>query len=228
MVNQMSNLKKTGLIALLLTGIVAAYVAFVNRNSAELSIKQKLLKAAYPLLMWMTKMSNTQSTILKGSASAPISFYTLEATSIDGTIVPFESYKGKFLLVVNTASECGYTNQYEGLQKLYEKYSNKLNILGFPSNDFKEQEKGSNEQIASFCKKNFGVSFPLFQKGVVLPGEQQQKIYQWLTDATKNGWNKQPPTWNFSKYLIDTNGNLVGYFGPSVDPMSETITNYFN
>ena len=91
-------------------------------------------------------------------------------------------------------------------------------IIGCPSNDFKEQEKGSNDQIASFCKKNYGVTFPLLEKGAVLKGPSQQALFQWLTDPAKNGWNDKAPTWNFSKYLIDTSGKLTDYFDPSVEP----------
>jgi len=133
------------------------------------------------------------------------------------------SLKGKKILLVNTASECGYTGQYDQLQKLYSGYNNQLVIIGFPANDFKEQEKGTNEEIAAFCKQNYGVSFPLAEKSVVVKASHQNNIFQWLTDPAKNGWNKQAPTWNFCKYLVNEEGMLTNYFGPAVEPTSEEI-----
>ena len=121
-------------------------------------------------------------------------------------------------MIVNTASECGYTAQYAELQQLYTKYADQLTIIGFPSNDFKEQEKGTDDEIAAFCKVNFGVTFPLAKKSSVLKGLGQNEVFQWLTMKEMNGWNEQQPTWNFSKYLIDEKGRLTHYFDPSVVP----------
>jgi glutathione peroxidase len=100
-----------------------------------------------------------------------------------------------------------------------------LEILAFPSNDFKEQEKQSDSEIASFCVTNFGVDFPLAQKSVVVPGPTQNEVYRWLTGKNKNGWNDTPPEWNFSKYLIDKSGTLTHYFGPGVNPLSPSLVN---
>jgi len=127
------------------------------------------------------------------------------------------------VLIVNTASNCGYTNQYQELQKLYDQYKEKLIVLAFPSNDFKEQEKGNDEEIAAFCQVNFGVSFPLAKKTVVVKAPDQNKVYEWLTRKELNGWNDQQPTWNFSKYLIDEKGQLSHYFDPAVSPLSEDV-----
>ena len=135
------------------------------------------------------------------------------------------SLKGKKVLLVNTASECGYTGQYEQLQKLYSRYNNQLVVIGFPANDFKEQEKGTNEEIASFCKKNYGVTFPLAEKSIVVKTAGQNNIFQWLTDPAKNGWNSQAPTWNFCKYLVNENGVLIDFFASGVEPTGEEITN---
>ena len=126
-------------------------------------------------------------------------------------------------MLVNTASECGYTAQYDDLQKLYEVHREKLVIIGFPANDFGQQEKGSNDQIAEFCRVNFGVTFPLAQKSTVIAGDQQNDIFRWLTRKDRNGWNTQPPTWNFSKYLVNEEGVLTHYFDPAVSPMSDEV-----
>lgn len=186
---------------------------------------RKLIKQfVYTAILLFSKLTGVQAQVIKGGGVPPVSFYTLEAKSIDGKLVSLSAYKGKYILVVNTASNCGYTGQYASLEKLYEQYGNKIVVLGFPANDFMEQEKGSNEQIAAFCKKNYGVSFPLFEKGVVVKTDAQQPMYKWLTNPAKNGWNKQEPTWNFSKYLISPSGELLGFFPPSIDPLSKEIT----
>lgn len=145
--------------------------------------------------------------------------YTFNIELIEGDTLSLTSAKGKKILIVNTASDCGYTAQYESLEKLYRLKKDSLLIIGFPSNDFKNQEKGTNEQIAKFCKANYGVSFPIAKKGVVSKISGQQEIYKWLTDKNFNGWNDKSPDWNFSKYLIDEEGNLVQYFPPAVNPL---------
>ncbi len=182
------------------------------------------MKAIYPAIMFLTpKKKNMSQHNRDGQVKAPVSFYTLSATANNKTAFDFGQLQGKKVLIVNTASNCGYTAQYAELQKLYEQHKDKLVILGFPANDFKEQEKGTDEEIASFCQVNFGVSFPLMQKTTVIKSAQQNSVYQWLTDAAKNGWNSTPPEWNFSKYLVDENGTLIDYYPPSVSPLSEEI-----
>jgi glutathione peroxidase len=126
-------------------------------------------------------------------------------------------------LLVNTASNCGYTNQYNDLQKLYLQFNNQLEIIAFPANDFNEQEKGSDSDIARFCKVNFGVTFPLAKKTVVVKSSNQNNIFRWLTSKARNGWNDKAPSWNFSKYLIDEQGTLTHYFDPSISPLSEEV-----
>ena len=148
----------------------------------------------------------------------PVPFYSLKAVLNDGSSFDMASLKGKKVLLVNTASECGYTGQYEQLQKLYSQRNPGLVVIGFPANDFKEQEKGSNEEIASFCKKNYGVTFPLIEKSVVIKTPQQNNVFQWLTDPAKNGWNSQAPTWNFCKYLVNEEGVLVDFFASGIEP----------
>ena len=150
------------------------------------------------------------------------SFYDLKLKAIDGKEIDFKTYKGKKVLLVNTASECGYTQQYQELQELHEKNGNKITVLGFPSNDFGAQEPGENNNIAAFCSKNFGVTFQLFEKSNVL-GENQNPVYKWLTNKNQNGWNNDKPTWNFSKYLVNENGELIKVITSAVNPLSEEI-----
>jgi glutathione peroxidase len=152
-----------------------------------------------------------------------VSFYSLSAILNNGNELIFEDLKGKKVLIVNTASNCGYTNQYSELQQLYEINKEKLVILAFPSNDFKEQEKGTDDEIAQFCKVNFGISFPIAKKSVVLKNVGQNRVFEWLTNKTFNGWNEQQPSWNFSKYLINEKGNLTHFFAPAVSPLDSEV-----
>lgn len=222
----MRKLKRLIIVLLLLITVFVVYVEIVNRNSKNMTYRQKVLKAVYPAFMWITKLTGTNTKKMKNeSAKSPVvSFYDLSATQIDGKELKFADFKGKKLLLVNTASDCGYTNQYADLQKLYDQFKDKLLVIGFPANDFKEQEKGTDEEIAQFCQKNYGVTFPVMKKSVVIKSAEQNPVYQWLTDSSKNGWCNQQPSWNFSKYLVDENGVLTNYFDPSVSPLSNEIT----
>ena len=221
----MRKLKRILIVITVLILAFAVYVEIVNRNSKNMNYRQKVLKAVYPVLMWWTKMRGKNSTELSNrNKQPPVSFYSLGGILNGGNNLDFAGLKGKKVLLVNTASDCGYTEQYESLQKLYEQYKDKLVVIGFPANDFKQQEKGTDEEIAAFCKVNFGVSFPLMKKSTVIRSAEQNKVFQWLTDPAMNGWNDKQPSWNFSKYLVDEQGVLVNYFGPSVSPMSEAIT----
>ena len=202
------------------------YVMIVNRNAAGMTSRQKVLKAVYPMLVWMNKITRKNREVISNNKTTPpVSFYSLKTVLNDGAMLDIASLKGKKVLLVNTASECGYTGQYEQLQKLYSQYNNQLVVIGFPANDFKEQEKGTNEEIASFCKKNYGVTFPLAEKSIVVKTAGQNNIFQWLTDPAKNGWNSQAPTWNFCKYLVNENGVLIDFFASGVEPTGEEITN---
>lgn len=162
-------------------------------------------------------------TCLTGYASATKerfvkSIYDIEATTISGEMIKLEEYKGKTLLIVNTASKCGFTGQYDGLQKLYETYEDRgLVILGFPSNDFMKQEPGSNEEIASFCKLNYGVTFPMFGK-ISVKGDDQHPLYTYLTAKETNPEFGGKISWNFNKFLISKDGNIVGRFGSRTKP----------
>ena len=168
--------------------------------------------------------AKTKNIILNTNNIAPKkSFYELEAISIDGEKISFDQYKNKKILIVNVASKCGYTYQYEGLQKLQDIHQDKVIVLGFPANDFFNQESGSNEEIEEFCETNYGITFPMFEK-TTTKGRKQSPVYQWLTNKDFNGWNTQRPTWNFCKYLVNEQGELVGFFDSKVKPLSEEIT----
>ena len=220
----LKRLKNIFVVIAMLVLVFVGYVMIVNRNTSNMTGRQKILRAVYPLLAWTNKFSDKNRQIsAHNPVAAPVSLYTLKATLNDGTTLNMASLKGKKILLVNTASDCGYTSQYEQLQKLYSQYANTLVVIGFPANDFKEQEKGTDEEIASFCKKNYGVSFPLAEKSIVIKKTDQNSVFQWLTDASKNGWNNQAPTWNFCKYLVNEEGMLTNYFGPAVEPTSEEI-----
>ena len=164
----------------------------------------------------MTNVKNIQPTA---------SFYDLSVNLNTGETLSFSALKGKKVLLVNTASDCGYTPQYADLQSLHEAQKDQLVILGFPANDFGEQEKGTDAEIAGFCQRNFGVSFPLVNKSTVIKGASQHPVFQWLTNPALNGWNDQPPVWNFSKYLVSEEGVLLQYFEPSVSPSGPEIAN---
>jgi glutathione peroxidase len=220
----MKKLKRFLLVIVVLLMAVLLYVQLVNINAVNMTFRQKLLKTFYPAFMWVTQKANTNNKVISHAAiPAPVSFYSLSATLIDGTVLPFDTFKGKKILLVNTASDCGYTNQYEALQALWQQYGKQLLVIGFPANDFKEQEKGDDASIAAFCKKNYGVDFLLATKSVVVKGKEQNPVFAWLSDAAKNGWNNQAPSWNFSKYLVNEQGMLVNYFDPSVDPLSAPV-----
>lgn len=155
--------------------------------------------------------------------SAQKSFYDFKVKDISGNEVSLEQFKGKKILVVNTASKCGFTPQYEGLEDIYEKYGgDKFVIIGFPANNFAKQEPGTNEEIASFCKLNYGVTFPMMSK-ISVKGDDQHPLYKWLTSKDENGLEDSNVTWNFQKYMIDEKGQLVGHFSPKTKPEDEKI-----
>ena len=153
----------------------------------------------------------------------PMSFFDLSATDINGQFVKLDQYRGKHIMVVNTASECGYTPQYAQLQELYTTYKDKgLVILGFPSNDFGGQEPGTEQEIAGFCQKNYGVTFPMMAK-VSTKGEGQHPVYHWLANQSQNGVMDTEVKWNFHKYLIDPDGLLRMSLESGVEPSDERV-----
>jgi len=151
--------------------------------------------------------------------SGPIanSIYEFKINSLEGKEIDFSLYKGKKLLIVNTASKCGKTPQYAGLEKLHEQFGDRVNVLGFPANNFLWQEPGSSEEIAAFCKRNYGVKFQMFEK-VSVKGGDQHPIYQWL--ESKTGIH---PDWNFAKYLVNEDGTQVTFFNSNVQPLDQSI-----
>jgi glutathione peroxidase len=153
--------------------------------------------------------------------------YDFKVPSLDGSTIDFSKYKGKKVLIVNTASECGYTPQYADLQKLYEAHKSNLVIVGFPANNFGGQEPGSNTEIKEFCKKNYGVTFPMAGK-VSVKGDDIHPIFKWLTTKTENGVMDAEIKWNFTKFLLDEKGKLIAVFPSKVNPNSEEITKYLN
>ncbi len=154
----------------------------------------------------------------------PGSIYEFKVPGLTGDTIDFAQFKGKKILIVNTASKCGFTPQYEGLEKLYKRFEGKLVIVGFPSNDFLRQEPGSAGEIAGFCQKNYGVTFPMAAK-IDVRGRRKAEIYQWLTEKNHNGLKDSRVKWNFQKYLLDENGKLVAVFPPNVKPESDEIVN---
>lgn len=187
--------------------------------------RQRVLKIVYPLWIAFTKLLGKNTKILaNGKNARPVqSIYELSVPLNNGNALPLQTYKGKKILLVNTASNCGYTNQYDDLQKLYQQFNDQLEIIAFPANDFREQEKGNDNDIAQFCKVNFGVTFPLASKSVVIKSAGQNNVFNWLTHKAQNGWNEKAPTWNFSKYLINEQGTLTHYFDPSISPLSDEV-----
>jgi glutathione peroxidase len=151
------------------------------------------------------------------------SVYDFKVNGLDGSPIELSKYRGKKMLIVNTASQCGYTPQYAELEKLYEQYKSKLVIIGFPANNFGGQEPGTNTQIKDFCKKNYGVSFPMSEK-ISVKGDDIDPLFRWLTSKNENGVMDAEIKWNFTKFLLDENGKLMAVFPSKVTPMSEDIT----
>jgi len=156
-------------------------------------------------------------------SAAQDSIYNYSFIDIEGTTVQLESFKGKKIMFVNVASECGFTGQYKELQELHEAYSNNVVLIGFPCDQFGGQEPGSETEIKSFCEKNYGVTFLMASK-IDVKGEEQDGIYSWLTSESKNGVESSKVSWNFEKYIVDENGALIGHFKSAVKPMSDKIT----
>lgn len=153
------------------------------------------------------------------------SIHSFKVKSIDGSVIDFASFKGKKILVVNTASKCGNTPQYEALEKIYEQYKGKLVVIAFPCNQFGGQEPGSPTEIVEFCKKNYGVTFPLAEK-IDVKGENIAPIYKWLCNKSENGVLDATIKWNFNKFLLDEDGKMIAYFGSKVTPDSSAILDY--
>jgi len=173
----------------------------------------KLLLAALLLL----------SLLVSGTAFAASSLYDFTMPALNGSPTPLAGFKGKVVLVVNVASKCGYTPQYEGLQALYVKYKDQgFVIAGFPANNFGGQEPGTNEEIGAFCKSKYGVTFPMFSK-ISVKGADKAPLYQYLTDKSANPKTGGEIEWNFTKFLVDRNGKVIQRFEPAVEPQSKEL-----
>jgi glutathione peroxidase len=173
---------------------------------------------------WIVNSLNTSRVVYAPvgteTAVSVTDFFSLKATSLQGETISFDQYKGKKIIILNVASNCGYTNQYADWQSFYEKNKDKVVVLGFPCNQFMGQEPGDAKEIAGFCQKNYGVTFPMFEK-INVKGEGQSEVYQWLTTKAMNGWNEEVPSWNFCKYLINEKGQLTHFFASKVKPDHE-------
>ena len=156
----------------------------------------------------------------EGSSTPSENFFELSSENIHGDFFKFDQLKGKKTLIVNTASECGFTNQYFELENFYRNFSDQVNLIAFPCNDFGRQEPGSSEEISNFCKERFDISFPLMKK-IKVKGSEKSSVYQWLTAKSKNGWNEHAPHWNFCKYLINEDGELILVTNPVVKPTDD-------
>jgi len=170
-------------------------------------------------LFFATYLTTPNSKIMNSKPSV----YDISITGLTGEKIDLSTFKGKKILIVNTASECGFTKQFADLQKLHEKYQDKLVIIGVPCNQFGGQEPGNSQEIQSFCQVNYGVTFLMTEK-VDVKGDKQHPLYQWLTKMELNGVKSSSVKWNFQKYLIDEQGNLLDYYFSITNPMSSKIT----
>lgn len=188
-----------------------------------MTIKQIILKWMYPAFRWLASSKSEVTQVNTLSVKPQTSIYNLEINLSNQQKISLQQLQGKKILFVNTASDCGYTAQYDELQKLYQQKKESIVIIGFPSNDFKNQESKSDEEINAFCKLNFGVTFLLAKKSVVSKLPEQNSIFNWLTHKELNGWNDKAPYWNFTKYLVNESGVLTHVFHPATSPLSNDV-----
>lgn len=177
-----------------------------------------LFAAPHEAIAQKTKVTSEKPTAMK-------TIYDFKVKDLSGNDFDFATLKGKKVMIVNTASKCGFTPQYEELQLLYEQYQDSFVIIGFPANNFGAQEPGTNEEIATFCKKNYGVTFPMMSK-ISVKGEDMAPIYKYLTQKSQNGLEDSQVEWNFQKYLIDESGHLIKVLKSDVTPTDEQVTDW--
>ncbi|WP_312303156.1 glutathione peroxidase [Chryseobacterium sp.] len=178
-------------------------------------------------MAFLQSCTNQKSEISKAKTKELMgkTIYDFTVESLDGKEINFADFKGKKILIVNTASECGFTPQYADLEKIYEQYKDKLVVVGFPANNFGGQEPGTNTEIGAFCQKNYGVTFPLAAK-VSVKGDDMAPIFKYLTEQELNGVKNTTILWNFTKFLVDENGKLIDTFVSTTKPTDEAITKY--
>jgi glutathione peroxidase len=185
----------------------------------------KMKKFLLPVVLFIACIAATPKDKEVEAKPNPKSIYKFKVPSIEGGTIDFSKFKGKKILIVNTASKCGYTPQYEGLEKLYKANKDKLVVIGFPADNFGNQEPGSDAEIQEFCKIRYGVTFPLASK-VDVVGEKTNPLFKWLTSKDENGVLDAKIKWNFTKFLLDENGKLLASFDSKVTPESEEIAKY--
>ncbi len=205
------------------TTIIGVALLVIKRK--DMTWRQSFLKSIYGVIMLKGKLFGTANGILKNEKNSTpiISIYSLKYIPNNGNPIELEQFKGKKILLVNTASDCGYTGQYSQLEELFNLHKSQLVIIGFPANDFKNQEQANDDSIAQFCKINYGVTFPIAKKSIVVKSNQQNPIFNWLSNSQQNGWCNEAPSWNFSKYLVDEHGTLMAYFSKDVSPLDEQV-----
>jgi glutathione peroxidase len=188
---------------------------------------QKIILIIMAINIPLLGLLGCSSRTIPSGAKSKTSFHELSTTSLEGKEINFSDFKGKKVLLVNVASKCGFTPQYGELQELYDKYNDQLVIIGFPANNFMKQEPGTNEEIAEFCERNYGVTFLMSEK-VSVKGGDMHPVYQWLTNRNQNGWNRKAPSWNFFKYLVDEKGELQAVFSSRTSPLDEKLISKLN
>ena len=191
---------------------------------------KKIISIASAVLLFLScqnhaQTSKTNSTTMTTTTTKE-NIYQFKVTDLSGKVFDFATLKGKKIMIVNTASKCGLTPQYKDLEALYKEYSSKgFVIVGFPANNFAAQEPGTKEEIATFCQRNYGVTFPMMDK-VSVKGDDMCAVYQFLTQKAKNGLKDSEVEWNFQKYLLDEKGELVDVISPRILPTDDTIVNW--
>lgn len=190
---------------------------------------KKLFVVLLSAAAFVQSCTNQKSEVAKAQTARETgkSIYDYQVESLDGNTINFADFKGKKILIVNTASKCGFTPQYADLQKLYEQYQDRLVIVGFPADNFGHQEPGTNDEIGAFCQKNYGVTFPMAAK-VSVKGDDTAPIFRYLTEKELNGTKNTNILWNFTKFLLDENGRLVDTYLSTTKPTDEAILKHLN
>lgn len=190
-----------------------------------------VMNLLFNFISWSTVFSiismpfNRNTTVERpvSTLTATQSLYDFKMRALESNkVIDLSIYRGKKVVILNVASQCGFTPQYADWQKFHELHGNEVVVLGFPANEFGAQEPGSSQEIASFCQKNYGVTFQMFEK-IIVKGEGKHPLYQWLSSKDLNGWNDKEPSWNFCKYVVNEKGELTHFFGSKVLPTDEAF-----